>query len=375
MSTTAAGLGAASLGGLALPKAALAASASGTPDGATPQDEAPLMPDLPIIDGHHHLLDFPATATTPERRYLLPDLLADINASGQRILATVAVEDYAMYRADGPVELRSLGETEFINGVAAMSASGLFGPCRVASGIVAFADLRLGERVRPILQAHMAVAGGRLRGIRSSVAWDAYPIFGKPLDPARAALLRDPSFRKGVAELAPMGLVFDAFCFHTQLDDLTDLAGALPGTTVVLNHLGTPLGVGPYAGRHDEIFALWKTRMKALASRPNVVVKVGGMGMPMYGLPSANRKPRSTSAVLAEEWRPLVQTTIDLFGVHRCMFESNYPPDSDTVTYGGIWNTFKRITAAYSPDQRAALFSGTANRVYSLGIDVNALPA
>jgi predicted TIM-barrel fold metal-dependent hydrolase len=350
----------------------LASSASVPAAAETPQDEAPLLPELPIIDAHHHLYAFPASATAPARQYLLADLLKDIDASGHRIVATCAVEDYALYRADGPVEMRSLGETEFINGVAAMSASGVYGPCRVAAGFVSFVDLRLGERARPVLQAHIAAAGGRLRSVRNSSAWDPYPVFGKQIDPTRLTLLRDPDFRRGVAQLAPLGLAFDAFCFHTQLDDVADLAAAFPDTSIVLNHLGTPLGVGPYAGQRDAVFAAWKTKMKALSAHPNVAVKIGGLGMAMTGLPSADRKPRATSAVLAGEWRPYVQTCIDAFGVHRCMFESNYPPDGATATYGGIWNTFKRLTADYSPADRAALFGVTANRIYHLGLQLPA---
>jgi predicted TIM-barrel fold metal-dependent hydrolase len=336
------------------------------------EDEAPLLPELPIIDAHHHLYAFPASATAPARQYLLPDLLKDIDASGHRVVATCAVEDYAMYRADGPAELRSLGETEFVNGIAAMAASGVYGPCRVAAGFVGFVDLRLAERLRPVLEAHIAAAGGRLRAIRNASAWDPYPVFGKQIDPTRFALLRDPDFRRGAAQLAPLGLAFDAFCFHTQLDDVADLAAALPDTAIVLNHLGTPLGIGPYAGRRDEVFAVWKAKMKALSAHPNVSVKIGGLGMAMTGLPSADRKPRARSAVLADEWRPYVQTCIDAFGVHRCMFESNYPPDGATATYGGVWNTFKRLTADYSPAERAALFAITANRVYRLGVQLPA---
>lgn len=351
--------GAAALGALAIP-AARADEAV-----AAPEEEA-LLPDLPIVDCHHHLYEFPATDKGPGRHFLFQDLLAEIKRSGHNIVSTMAVEDYAMYRADGPVALRSLGETEFLDGIAAMSASGLYGPCRINAGIVAFADLRLGPELKDVLEAHIAVGGGRLRGIRNASAWDPFPIFGRPLDISRRDLLRDPNLRAGVAALAPLNLVFDAFVFHPQIPEVTDLARAVPGTTIVLDHLGTPLGIGPYAGKRAEIFKQWKASMKELARNPNVMVKLGGLGMGMLGFPEAGRTPQAPSAELAAEWRPLIETSIELFGPDRCMFESNYPPDGETASYRVIWNTFKRITASASDDERAALFGGTAKRVYRL---------
>jgi predicted TIM-barrel fold metal-dependent hydrolase len=182
--------------------------------------------------------------------------------------------------------------------------------------------------------------------------------------------MKTSTFREGVALLERLGLVYDVFCFHPQLDDFADLARALPDQTMVLNHIGAPLAVGPYAERRTEVMADWKAKMTKLAALPNVLVKIGGLGMGMFGLPSAGLKPRSHSSVLAEEWRPYVQTCIDLFGTDRCMFESNYPPDRETASYGALWNTFKRLSEGFSADERTALFSGTANRTYNLGISV-----
>ena len=345
---------------------ALGAPAARAAGVESPAEEEVLLPDLPIIDCHHHLLEVPATESSPGRRFLFHDLLAEIQHSGHRIIATVAVENYAMYRADGPVALRSLGETEFLDGAAAMSASGIYGPARIAAGIVAFVDLRLGPELKGVLDAHIAAAGGRLRGIRNSSAWDEFPVFGKSLDISRLDLLKDPNLKAGVAALAPLNLAFECFVFHHQIPQVAELARAAPQTTIVLDHVGTPLGVGPYAGKRAEIFQQWKASMTDLARNPNVVVKLGGLGMGMFGFPQAGRTPRANSVELAAEWRPLIETCIEAFGAERCMFESNYPPDAETASYRAIWNTFKRLTSSASGDERTALFSGTAKKVYRL---------
>jgi L-fuconolactonase len=330
-------------------------------------DEPALAPGLPIIDCHQHVLARAATAAGPGQCYLLPELAADIIASGHNVLATVLLENHCFHRTDGPDELRSLGETQVLTGVAATSATGAFGPCRVGAGIVPFVDLSLGDRAAPVLDAHLAVAGERLKGVRCWTAYHPYRILPSSADPARNGLLASAGFREGVARLARRDLSLDLFCFHTQLAEAADLAAACPATRIVLDHVGTPLGIGPFADRRA-VWAVWTAGMRRLAELANVSVKIGGLGMAMIGLPSAGITPRAGSAVLAEEWRPYVETVIELFGSGRCMFESNYPPDGATASYGTIWNTFKRLTASCSADERAALFGGTADRVYRLGI-------
>jgi L-fuconolactonase len=331
------------------------------------EDEPALAPELPIIDCHQHVFARAANASGPPSKYLLPELAADMAASGHHIVATMLLENHCFHRADGPAELRSLGETEAINAIAATSATGAFGPCRVAAGIIAFVDLGLGDAAGPVLNAHLAVAGERLKGVRCWTAYDPYPILPSSADPSRHGLMASASFCKGVALLAERDLSLDLFCFHTQLADAADLAAACPDTSIILDHIGAPLGVGPFSDR-DETWATWLAGMRRLAAMPNVSVKIGGLGMAMMGLPSAGITPRAGSTVLAEEWRPYVETVIALFGPRRCMFESNYPPDSGTARYGTIWNAFKRLTASCSADERAALFGGTADRVYRLGI-------
>jgi len=318
-----------------------------------------LEPERPICDPHHHLWDHPG------RRYLIDELLAD-TGSGHNVVATVFVECMSMYRASGPPEMRPVGETEFVNGVAAMSASGGFGATRVASGIVSFADLALGDRVGAVLDRHLA-ASPRFRGIRHAAGWDASDQIRNSHTNPPPGLYADPRFRRGFAELAPRGLSFDAWLYHPQLPELTDLAKAFPDTTIILDHFGGPLGIGPYAGRRAEVFAAWKGAIRALADCPNVVVKLGGLVMPLNGFGFHKREQPIGSVELAEATRDWYLHTIECFGVERCMFESNFPVDKVSVSYRVLWNSFKRITAGFSVAERSALFHDTAVRVYRLG--------
>lgn len=321
--------------------------------------EPALLPELPIVDPHHHLWD------RPGGRYLLDDLLADLD-TGHRVEATVFLECRSMWRAAGPAEMRPIGETEFVAGVAAMSASGRYGTAVICEGIVGHADLRLGERVRPVLEAHIERGGGRFRGIRHITASDASPAIVTTAFVPPPGLLGDPAFRAGFAQLAPLGLSFDAWLYQTQLPELTALADAFPDTAVVLDHLGGALGIGPYAGRRDEMFAQWSRDLRELARRPNVMVKLGGLGMRICGFGFADRPMPPTSEQLAAAWAPYVELGIEAFGVGRCMFESNFPVDKGSCSYGVLWNAFKRIAGKYSHDERQALFSRTARHVYRL---------
>ena len=323
--------------------------------------ETALESDLPIIDPHHHLWD------TPQRgSYFLPDLLADIGG-GHNIVSTVYLECQSMYRKHGPAEMAPVGEVEFVNGVAAMSASGAYGPCRVAEGIVGYADLRAGARVREVLQAEIAAGGGRFRGIRQGVAWDADETVGKFASRAVPPhLVRDLVFREGFAQLAPLGLSFESWQYHPQLSDAIDLARAFPDTTIILNHVGGVLGVGPYSGRRSEILSTWQKNIKDLATCPNVNVKLGGVGMTSFGFEFHEREVPPTSDDLASAWRQYIEPCIEAFGINRCMFESNFPPDKQSGGYTELWNAFKRITTGASATEKTALYSGTAARVYRL---------
>lgn len=344
-------------------------------------NEAILEPDLPIIDPHHHLWDmrgrFGDDAPPPRHgfeallrrspHYLLDQLLADLGA-GHDVRATVFIECGAMYRAGAPAALAPVGETEFVNGVAAMSASGLYGEARACAGIVGHADLTLGDGVAPVLEAHLAAGGGRFRGVRQSASHDPDPAVLGPLARTPPGLYGGAAFRAGFAHLAAHGLSFDAWLLEPQLPDLIDLADAFPGTTIILDHLGTPLGIGAYAGQRDVRFSDWREKIQALAERPNVVCKIGGLAMPFAGFDSFLAEPAATSEALARDWRPYVETAIAAFGAERCMFESNFPVDAGTCDYATLWNAFKRLAAGASADEKAVLFHDTAKRVYRLEI-------
>ena len=317
-------------------------------------------PELPIVDPHHHLWDVPDWDT----RYLLDELLADLN-SGHRIVATVFLQCWSMHKADGPEAMQPVGETEFVNGIAAMSASGNYGPTRVCAGIVGTADLRLGERVSEVLEAHIRAGGGRFRGIRHSVAWDAAVPASSAVLPH---LLEDPGYRAGFAQLAPLGLSYDAWLYHPQLPELTHLAQEHPETPIVLNHIGAPLGIGPYAGRRDEVFATWSASMRELAACPNVHVKLGGLGMGRYGHGFHERPRPPSSEELATVMKPYIETCIEAFGAARCMFESNFPVDKGAYTYAAYWNACKLLARGASETEKRDLFFGTAARFYRLDL-------
>jgi predicted TIM-barrel fold metal-dependent hydrolase len=326
---------------------------------ATRPPEPILDPDLPIIDTHHHLWE------RGGHRYLLHEFLADAG-TGHNLVASVFEECEAMYRSTGPIEMRPVGQTEFVAGIAAMSDSGRYGPARVAAGIVGFADLTLGDRVEPVLEANIRAGGGRFRGVRHSAAWDASEVIGNSRTAGGPHLLLDKTFRAGFARLAALGLSLDAWVFHSQLADVVDLARAFPQASIVSVHCGGPLGYGPYEGQRDEVFRAWKAGVSELAQCPNVTTKLGGMMMRLAAYDYRTAPAPPTSEELAALWRPYIETCIELFGADRCMFESNFPVDKMGIGWAALWNAFKRITSGASADEKRALFAGSARRVYRL---------
>ena len=330
--------------------------------------EEPLEPHLPICDPHHHLLDYPDSfpeSRMPKwarltRHYLLENLMEDITG-GHNICETVFVQCGSMYKKDGPQELRPIGETEFVQGIAAQSASGQYGSIAVAAGIVGFADLMLGSTVAHILEAHIAASRTRFRGIRFITTWDASSNIASP-----PSLLSDSKLREGFAQLHKYNLSFDAGLFFPHLPDLAELARAFPDTAIVLNHTGGPLGIGPYTGKREEVFQQWKNGIAELSTCPNVVVKLGGLGHPIFGFGWNDRTTPVSSTELAKSMAPYYHWCIEQFGVNRCMFESNFPADKVSYSYTVIWNAFKRIVEDFSPRDKAALFHDTAVTVYRL---------
>jgi len=320
--------------------------------------EPALEPDLPIIDSHHHVWD------DHERgRYLADEFMDDI-ASGHNVVASVFVQVKAMYRAQGPEAMKPVGEVEFANGVAAAGASGRYGNTRLCAAIVGHADLLLGDAVAPVLDALVAAGNGRLRGIRHGATWDAGRAgYGRSFAPRH--MLLDPQFRKGFARLAGHGLTFDAWLFQPQLPDLVDLLKAFPGTPVVLDHVGGVLGLPPHVNR-AEVFEAWRASIRALARFPNLSVKLGGLGMLYCGWDFHTRAMPPSSQDLAQAWRPYIETCIEAFGPGRCMFESNFPVDRQSCSYGTLWNAFKRITQGCPDDDKSALYHRTAASFYRI---------
>jgi len=325
--------------------------------------ETALEPDLPICDPHHHLWDQNTARTAA--RYLIDEIVADVSA-GHNIVSTVFIECGAMFKQDGPEAMRPIGETEFVNGIAAMSASGLYGKTRIAAGIIGTANLRLGDGVAAVLDAQIAAGGGRFRGIRLGAAWDPNDsVPSHRTKPGQGLLLRD-DFRVGFKHLAPRKLTFEAWLYHHQIPDVTSLARAFPGTTIILNHFGGPLGIGPYAGHAKDIYAEWRKSITELATCSNVVAKLGGINMEINGFGWHERSRPPGSQELCDATRHYYEFTIEKFGVDRCMFESNFPVDMASCSYTVLWNSFKRLTAGYSAADKAKLFHDTAARIYRL---------
>jgi predicted TIM-barrel fold metal-dependent hydrolase len=330
------------------------------PDWLAQYTEDVIDPKRPIVDPHHHLWDRGGQV------YLLEDIVNDI-ASGHNIIATVYVEARSMYRAKGPEALQPVGEVEFVNGAAAMSASGGYGPAAICAGIVGHVNLLLGDGARGVLEAEIAAGGGRFRGIRHSSAWDADAEIAGLYASRPKGLLLDPTFRKGFAALAPLNLSFDAWLFHPQIAELIDLARAFPDTRIVLDHCGGPIGLGGYANR-EEVFKVWKASILEIAKCPNVSVKLGGLAMRLLGYDFHERPRPPSSEDAAAAWRPYIETCIEAFGPARGMFESNFPPDKGQCSYQVIFNAFKRIAAQYSEAEKTALFSKTASDFYRLDV-------
>ena len=316
--------------------------------------------DLPICDPHHHLWDYAGS------RYLLDELLADIG-SGHNVVSTVFMECASMYRADGPEAMRPVGETEFVNGVAAMSASGGYGDARVCAAIVGYADLNVGAAVGDVLDAH-AAASGRFRGIRHAAGWDASDEVRNSHTNPTPQMLASATFREGFKELGKRGMTFDAWLYHAQIPEVTALARAFPDQIIVFDHFGGPLGIGPYAGKRTEIFGYWRDAVADLADCDNVVAKLGGLVMAINGFGFHKNDRPATSEELVAATRDYHLHMIECFGVERCMFESNFPVDKVSCSYRVLWNSFKRLTEGFSVREKAALFHDTATRVYGVSV-------
>ena len=321
-------------------------------------EEEILEPERRIVDPHHHLFDtiemFP--------QYGLEDLWADTATHG--VEQTVYLECTEHYRGDGPEKLAPVGETEWAAAVAAEGARSRPEASRIGA-IVGTANLCLGARVREVLEAHRA-ASPLFRGIRDAAIWDPDETIHSTDRASDPNLYGEARFREGFAQLAPLGMTFDAYHYHTQTLHFAGLARAFPETTLILDHLGTPLGTGAYQGKREEVFEVWKKDLAELATCPNVVIKLGGLAMPWSGFGfEEGAKPPTSDELVAAQAR-YYHHAIDCFGPDRCMFESNFPVDRLSISYPVLWNAFKKLAAGYSETEKDALFRGTASRVYRL---------
>ncbi len=321
-------------------------------------EEAAIEPELEIVDPHHHMWD----TETRYGRYELEDLRLDTGA-GHNVVETVFIDCGANYRADGPEPMRPVGETDYIRGRAERSDRT---PGARIAAIVSHADLTLGDAVAEVLDAHVAAADGRFRGIRHAGARVDDPDVPTSRVQPPGGLYQSEAFVEGAAVLASKGLSFEAWQYHPQLGEVARLAADVPELAIVVNHLGGPLGVGRFADRREEVFSDLRRGLEPLADHRNIVVKLGGVGMTRFGTEwlQPDRPPDSDRVV--RTWGDLIRWCIDTFGPSRCMFESNYPVDGETTAYNVLWNAFKKISADYPPGDRAELFAGTARRVYRL---------
>ena len=326
--------------------------------------EAPLEPDLPICDPHHHFWDR-RSARIPYQRYQLDEIVADIE-SGHNVRSTVFIECRSMYRKDGPAEMRPVGEVEYVQGQAAAGASGLYGEARPAAAIIGHANLNLGEKVEPVLAALKAASPNRFRGIRHSVTWDPHPEVENSAAHNKQGQLGTNEFRAGARVLARMGLTLEGWCYHPQLEEMAAFAKAVPDLTIILNHVGGLLRTGPYANKDDEVLAQWRKGIAAVAACPNVVIKLGGLGMVRCGFDWHTREKPIGSEELAAGHAPFLSYCIEKFTPARCMFESNFPVDKVSFSYNVMWNAFKRFSKSHSASERAAMFHDTAARVYRI---------
>ncbi|CAM0554903.1 hypothetical protein EHLJMEHL_00491 [Vreelandella titanicae] len=334
------------------------------PDWLTQIREPSLAPDQKIVDAHHHLWDRQGF------RYLLEEFTDDIGDSGHWVTASIYIQCRTMYRASGPEAYRSVGEIEFVRGLSAQSRSGHYGPTDVATAIVGYADLLMGASVTPVLEALMEAGGGRFRGVRMPVAAHPDPTVRSNPVPAPEGLMVSKPFVEGARQLSRLGLSLDIWAYQTQLDEVATLARRLPELTIVLDHAGGPLGVGSYPSPHSDHNSIhrqaWRDGLARLAKLPNVMLKIGGFGMPIMGFSFNTGKTPPNSQHLADAIAPDVDACIERFTPSRCMLESNFPVDKGSISYGVLWNAYHRLTASWSQEERNAVFHDTATRVYRL---------
>lgn len=333
--------------------------------GPIAEAESAILPEVAVIDTHHHFWGQGHFGAARFGACLPDDFLAIVAKSGDRLAASVHVDCGWAFRKDGPEHLRCVGETEFVARISREFEKGHGAAGNLCAGIVGKADLMLGEAVEDVLEAHVAAAPDHFRGVRELVAHDpdAYQALNIP-----AGKMQDPRFRAGFRRLEPWGLSCDLLCVHSMLDEIASLAQEFPHTSIILNHLAGPIGIGRFAGRRAEVLADWRARIASLARLPNVSMKLSGIGADIMGFGWQDAETKPDHATVAEAIAPYVHAAIDAFSPSRCMFGSNWPVDGQSFTYATMWNAFKQLASRYSDDEQRDLFAGTATRLYRLDL-------
>lgn len=311
-----------------------------------------LAPEQPILDAHHHLWD------RPEGRYAAGEFQRDV-AQGHDIRASIFVQCRTGYRENGPVGFQPVGEVETILKWCQEYPSH-------PVGIIAFADLQLGDAVCPVLDALAAAGKGKVCGIRNTTAYHPHPMIRSNPRPTPEGLLRSDAFKAGARVLAEKGLCLDIWAYQTQLADVCALAQAVPDLTIIVNHCGGPLGVGPYRRDDPRTFHEWRTALGRVAELPNTHIKIGGFGLTVMGYAYARHPFPPHSKALAADWAPYFETCTELFGIKRALFESNFPVDKGQFSYRALWNAFKRLSAELDDDARNDLFWRNAASCYRI---------
>ncbi|WP_211313857.1 amidohydrolase family protein [Marinomonas piezotolerans] len=322
--------------------------------------EDPLLPELEIVDAHHHLWDRSGF------RYLLEEYADDIGFSGRNVVASVFVQCRSMYRQHGAEEMKPVGEVEFVRGVAAQANSGYYGKTSVSAAIVGGANLLLGSKVATVLDAMQEAGGGLFKGVRTPVAAHAEDVIRSNPVPVPEGLMLTKEFIAGAEQLVQRDLLLDLWVYQSQLHEVTQLARALPSLRIVINHAGGPLGVGTYSINRERHFSEWRVALSELANCPNVSIKLGGFGMPIMGFEFSKKPMPPSSKELAQHIAPYINVCIELFGHERCMFESNFPVDKGSYSYGVLWNAFCRVSEHWSAHERDLVFQGTARSIYQI---------
>lgn len=322
-------------------------------------------PDVPIIDAHHHLWHGYGKPVPWQPDYWHAEHGEDIK-DGHNITATVFIECGYRYADDAAPALRPVGETRAINAYADQFSEATGSPCKAAAAIVGFADMTLGKNVDATLEAHLEAAPQRFRGIRQITPWDPSPEVRYPGFQIEEGLLLSDAFLAGFSRLQKYNLSFDAWLFHPQIPEVAELAKQFPETTIILDHFGGPIGVGPYEDKRGEIFQQWKRDIAQVAQQPNVYAKLGGLWMEHAGFHWQTHKTPPSSDALVEAGKDYFLQTIDLFGPQRCMFESNFPVDKISCSYRTVWNAHKKMIAQFSPAERHAMLYGNAKTIYRI---------